>query len=55
MPNDTSAQPQLSPAAFFKDKVAPQFSRRIEDLRRQILSLEQQVQERFNAQGSVRI
>src|SRR5215510_9925035 len=46
---------QLAPETFFKEKVAPQFSRRIDDLRRQILSLEQQVQERLNAHGSVRI
>jgi SCP-2 sterol transfer family protein len=46
---------QLAPETFFKEKVAPQFSRRIDDLRRQILSLEQQVQDRLNAQGSVRI
>src|SRR5258707_7894353 len=46
---------QLAPETFFKEKVAPQFSRRIDDLRRQILSLEQQIQERLNAQGSVRI
>ncbi len=51
----TPTQPQLTPEAFFKEKVAPQFSRRIDDLRRQILSLEQQVQERAAAQATVRV
>src|SRR6266508_3834231 len=55
--NDTPAtqQPPLTTEAFFKDKVAPQFRRRIDDLRRQILSLEQQVQERMVAQATVRV
>lgn len=52
---ETPSSSQLAPETFFKEKVAPQFSRRIDDLRRQILSLEQQVQERLNAHGSVRI
>ena len=51
----TPTQPQLTPEAFFKEKVAPQFSRRIDDLRRQILSMEQQVQERAAAQATVRV
>ena len=54
-PSPTPPQPPLIPEAFFKEKVAPQFSRRIDDLRRQIVSLEQQVQERMTAQGSVRV
>ncbi|MGE4091121.1 MAG: SCP2 sterol-binding domain-containing protein [Candidatus Binatia bacterium] len=45
----------LSPEAFFTDKVAPQFRRRIDDLQRQIISLQQQIQERMSAQGTVRI
>ncbi|MBI3801637.1 MAG: SCP2 sterol-binding domain-containing protein [Deltaproteobacteria bacterium] len=57
--NDPSSsppiQPQITPEAFFKDKVAPQFSRRIDDLRRQILNLEQQIQERIAAQATVRV
>ena len=52
---ETPSSSQLAPESFFKEKVAPQFSRRIDDLRRQILSLEQQVQDRLNAQGSVRV
>lgn len=56
MPNESSSVPELiSPEAFFKEKIAPQFSRRIDELRRQILSLEQQIQERLRAQGSVRV
>jgi hypothetical protein len=56
MPNETSStSKQIAPESFFKEKVAPQFSRRIDDLRRQIVTLEQQIQERLNAQGSVRI
>lgn len=51
----TPTQSQITPETFFKDKVAPQFSRRIDDLRRQILSLEQQVQERVTAQATVRV
>ena len=55
--NDTPStqQPPVTPEAFFKEKVAPQFRRRIDDLRRQILSLEQQVQERMAAQATVRV
>jgi hypothetical protein len=45
----------ISPDTFFKDRIAPQFSRRIDELRRQIITLEQQIQERLNAQGTVRI
>ena len=52
---ETPSSSQVAPESFFKEKVAPQFSRRIDDLRRQILSLEQQVQDRLNAQGSVQI
>lgn len=56
MPNYTSSpQQSLSPETFFTENVAPQFGRRIDDLRRQVLSLEQQIQERLQAQGSVRI
>ena len=54
-PSSTPNQTPPSPAAFFQEKVAPQFSRRIDDLRRQILNLEQQVQERMNAQATVRV
>jgi len=50
-----STSTPISPEAFFKEKIAPQFSRRIDDLRRQIVAIEQQIQERLNAQGSVRI
>lgn len=45
----------ISPDTFFKERIAPQFGRRIDDLRRQIFTLEQQIQERLNAQGTVRI
>ncbi|MBI3304617.1 MAG: SCP2 sterol-binding domain-containing protein [Deltaproteobacteria bacterium] len=45
----------ITPETFFTEKVAPQFRRRIDDLRRQILSLEQQVQERMTAQATVRV
>jgi hypothetical protein len=45
----------MTPETFFTEQVAPQFSRRIDTLRRQILNLEQQVQERLNAQGTVRV
>jgi hypothetical protein len=56
MPNSSSTSvAPLTPEIFFKERVAPQFHRRIDDLRRQIMTLEQQVQERLNAQGSVRI
>src|SRR5262249_11416322 len=48
-------QPPITPEAFFKEKVAPQFSQRINDLRRQIANLEQQVQERTAAQATVRV
>src|SRR5206468_6673982 len=51
----STQQPPVTPDAFFKEKVAPQFYRRIDDLRRQILSLEQQVLERLAAQATVRV
>ncbi len=54
MPNQSSSTP-LTPATFFSNNVAPQFKRRIEELQRQILALEQQVQGRLQAQGTVRI
>jgi hypothetical protein len=53
--NTATIQAPIAPDIFFKEKVAPQFSRRIDDLRRQILSIEQQIQERLHAQGSVRV
>lgn len=53
--DNTSATPQLTPESFFKEQVAPQFGRRIDDLRRQIMSLEQQLQERLTAQATVRV
>jgi len=57
--SDTSSPPPpqspITPEAFFRDKVAPQFSQRINDLRRQIANLEQQVQERTAAQATVRV
>jgi len=53
--NATPSPTPPTPEVFFKEKVAPQFSRRIDDLRRQILSLEQQLQERVSAQGTVRV
>ena len=36
----------LTPEVFFTEKIAPQFRRRIDDLQRQILTLQQQIQER---------
>jgi len=48
-------QPPITPEAFFKEIVAPQFGQRINDLRRQIANLEQQVQERTAAQATVRV
>lgn len=56
--HDTSASPEqqpLTPEAFFTEKVAPQMKRRIEDLRRQILSLEQQVDQRVTAQATIKV
>jgi hypothetical protein len=53
--SSTPAQPPITPEAFFKEKVAPQFSRRLDDLRRQIFNLEQQIQERSAAQATVRV
>lgn len=56
MPNQPSSTPgPLSPETFFQNNVAPQFSRRIEELRRQIFTLEQQVQDRLQAQATVRM
>src|SRR5262245_36565670 len=54
-PSSTPSQPSIIPETFFKETVAPQFSRRINDLQRQIMNLQQQVQERMSAQGTVRV
>ena len=54
-PSPTPTQAPIAPETFLKEKVASQFSRRIDDLRRQILNLEQQVQERTAAQATVRV
>src|SRR5215470_12115572 len=43
----------LTPEVFFSEKIAPQFRRRIDDLQRQILTVQQQIQERQTAQGTV--
>ncbi len=56
--NDTPSAPlpaPLSPEAFLRERVAPQFRRRIDDLRRQIVSLEHQIEERMAAQATVRV
>src|SRR5262249_3273394 len=45
----------FTPEIFFKEKVAPQFRRRIDDLQRQITSIQQQIQDRLSAQGTVRV
>jgi len=45
----------LTPEIFFTEKVAPQFRRRIDDLQRQITTIQQQIQERLSAQGTVRV
>ncbi|MBM4254311.1 MAG: SCP2 sterol-binding domain-containing protein [Deltaproteobacteria bacterium] len=45
----------ITPEVFFSEKIAPQFRRRIDDLQRQILTIQQQIQERQTAQGTVRI
>lgn len=44
---------RITPEVFFTEKVAPQFRRRIDEMQRQITTLQQQVQERLNAQGSL--
>jgi hypothetical protein len=50
-----SPAPLVSPEIFLKEKVAPQFRRRIDDLRRQVASLEQQIQDRTAALASIRM
>lgn len=56
MPNQPASSPgPLAPETFFRNNVAPQFGRRISELRQQIRSLEQHVQDRLQAQGTVRI
>ena len=44
---DNSPAP-LTPEVFFTEKVAPQFRRRIDEMQRQIMTLQQQVQERMS-------
>lgn len=53
-PSPSTATQSITPETFLKEKVAPQIRRRLDDLRRQIMSLEQQVQERTAAQATVR-
>lgn len=53
MADNTAAS--LTPEVFFTEKIAPQFRRRIDDLQRQILTIQQQIQERQTAQGTVRV
>lgn len=44
--NTAPADPQpLTPEAFFTEKVAPHMKRRIEDLKRQLIGLEQQIEQ----------
>ena len=43
---DNSPAP-ITPEVFFTEKVAPQFRRRIDEMQRQIMTLQQQVQERM--------
>ena len=59
MPEDNTAsaadsQP-LTPEVFFTEKIAPQTKRRIEDLKRQLISLEQQIEQRVTAQATIRV
>ena len=50
------ADPQpLTPEAFFTEKIAPQTKRRIEDLKRKLVSLEQQIEQRVTAQATIRV
>lgn len=59
MPEDITAPPAnpqpLTPEVFFIEKIAPQTKRRIEDLRRQLISLEQQIEQRLTAQATIRV
>ena len=59
MPEDntaSAADPQpLTPEVFFTEKIAPQTKRRIEDLKRQLISLEQQIEQRVTAQATIRV
>ncbi len=51
---DNSPAP-ITPEVFFTEKVAPQFRRRLDEMQRQIMTLQQQIQDRLNAQGTVRM
>ena len=48
-------QTAMTPETFFQEKIAPQYRRRLEELQRQLITVQQQIQERQTAQGTVRI
>ena len=51
----TPPQPQLTPKSFLQEGIAPRFKQRVDDLRRRIIALEQEVQDHLNAQATVKV
>jgi hypothetical protein len=48
-------QPQTTPESFLQESIAPRFKQRVDDLRRRILTLEQEVQDHLGAQTTIRV
>ncbi len=48
-------QEQVSPEDFLKENVAPRFKEKVDELRRRIASLEQELQDHLQAQATVRV
>ncbi len=48
-------QPQITPESFFQESVVPRFKQRVDDLRRRIIALEQEVQDHLDAQATVKV
>ena len=48
-------QPQITPESFLQENIAPRFKQRIDDLRRRIVALEQEIQDHLAAQATVKV
>ena len=51
----TPPQPQITPESFLQESIAPRFKQRINDLRRRIVALEQEIQDHLAAQATVKV
>lgn len=51
----TPSQPPITPESFFQESIAPRFKQHIDDLRRKIMALEQEIQDHLNARATVKV